>query len=370
MNINSISELPALEASILSASSQQQLTSVSKAYNDAHTIVGGKDLSNLNELGFKSLSCKSMSVEVSYMSENGKLSSCKFDLGKALNNISETLAWIAYLNSSGLTRDVADELYVPYTGNIGEGKKAVSGLYVVSPDSSTGVATSLSVVGQASFSNSDNDLMFEVNADDNQINATNCEITCSNVTCNIDGDLSAAHAYCKTLVGGLYTVGNSQSWNLNVLSGTNGTYPNPATVNQLFCNSLSSSVLSAHECNVDSLQAGLSGSTYVFSAGSIRGSIGVSAEAITASNLYAGLYDNSYKLQVLADPNPIEISKLAAENLSAGISSDMQHGTKDVLLIAHDDSDELVLKKLRVTESAGLSANGISELTAKAACWS
>lgn len=370
MNINSISELPALEASILSASSQQQLTSVSKAYNDAHTISGGNDLSNLNELGFKSLSCKSMSVEVSYMSENGKLSSCKFDLGKALNNISETLAWIAYLNSSGLTREVADDLYVPYTGNIGEGKKAVSGLHIVSPDSSTTTAaTSLSVVGQASFSNSNNELMFEVNTGDGQIKATGCEITCSNVTCSIDGNLSATNAYCNTLAAGLYAVGNSQSWNLNVLSGTNGTYPKSATVNQLFCNSLSSSLLSAQECSANILQAGLSGSTYVFSAGSIRGSIGVSAQAITASNLDAGLYDSSYKLQVLADGNPIEISQLAAENLSAGISAN-SHGNNEILLIANDDSEALVLKKLRVTENAGLSANGISELTAKAACWS
>lgn len=366
MNINSISELPALAASILSASSQQQLTSVSKAYNDAHTIVGGKDLSNLNELGFKSLSCKSMSVEVSYMSENGKLSSCKFDLGKALNNISETLAWIAYLNSSGLTREVADDLYVPYTGNMGEGKKAVSGLHIVSPDSSTTTAaTSLSVVGQASFSNSNNELMFEVNTGDGQIKATGCEITCSNVTCNIDGNLSATNAYCNTLAAGLYAVGNSQSWNLNVLSGTNGTYPNPATVNQLCCNALSSTNLSAQECSANRLQAALSGNTYVFSAGST----GTSATTITASNLYAGLNNSSYKLQVLANNSPIEISQLAAENLSAGISAN-SHGNTDTLLIANDDSEALVLKKLRVTESAGLSANGISELTAKAACWS
>ena len=73
MNINSISELQELTASTLNATSKQELTSVSKKYHDAQTITGGPDLSNLNELGFNTLSCKSMSVEVSYTSEDGRI---------------------------------------------------------------------------------------------------------------------------------------------------------------------------------------------------------------------------------------------------------------------------------------------------------
>ena len=149
------------------------------------------------------------------------------------------------------------------------------------------------------------------------------------------------------------------------MSGNDNTYPKIATFTRLCCNTLSSTNLSAHDCKIDSLQAALSGSTYVFSAGNT----GITAEAITASNLYAGLNNSNYKLQVLANSDPIEISRLAAANLSAGISSDTQ-GDTDILLKALDNSEELVLKKLRVTESAGLTANGISELTAKAACWS
>lgn len=368
MNINSISELSPVVEEIISASNKAQLTAVAQEYYRANDI-SGSSLSNLAELGFNTLSCGDMNVEVS-ITEAGKLQSKKFNLGKALNDISKTLAWIAYLNSAGITKDEADELYVPYSGNIGENKKSISGLHIVPPNNNEN--TALSVEKNAVFSNADNtDVIFEIIATGATptVKATECTIDFAAASCNV-GQLSATTASCNALSAGLYTIGSGSDWNMKVDYGiSNGSsFPKPAIFTQLSCANLSSTLLSTGNCSVKtSLVVAQSDddSSMQFAVDSY----GVSANHFKATNLCAGLNnDDSYKLSVLSGIGAIKIANLEATNLCAGISSNSNQTVN--VLEALSDKEYLTLHKLKVSADSGLTAAGISELTAKAACWS
>jgi len=82
--------------------------------------------------------------------------------------------------------------------------------------------------------------------------------------------------------------------------------------------------------------------------------------------LYAGHDSTTWNLDV-PNSGTIAINSLAATNLTAGIKTGAAGFN---VLVAGSTENKLTLNALNVTATNGLTAAGISELTAKAACWS
>ena len=418
MNINSINELTELKWTDLSAANADVLSNVSKAYADTNKI-STSDISGLNQFGFHSISCiDEMNIEVSYKVDN-YYKSCKFNLGKALNYISQTLAWIAYLNIGSLTKLCADQLYVPFSGNLGENDKWISGLKIKSAATSSN--TALCVAGSSQFIlstalQSSTTTLFEVIADQNspKVVVENGTLEAkTNVSCELE------NASIYNLSAGKYR----NDWNMKIhsLDAATDASAIPVSVSYISANGKFNN-LTAENAIINSLSAGANNDRYFLCANSTSAyASNLSIAALTSlnniatnlcvNNLYAGAYGidintndtsanlavkgtETIKVQKLSSANlsaqncinsnlsagknnkliveddnePIKIENIAIKNIYAGLADYDDYSSNSLLNVKSDDL-YIKIKKLQVSENDGLSAAGIAQLTAAAACW-
>ncbi len=292
MNIQSISELNALSDKYEAIRSLSAVlstdTSAIHDFNEiAPAICTDTDVSNiLNKVAFDVLSCKDFYVEASYQSGNS-YQSLKFNLGDALSRLAKSLALIAIKNLNALTKERADDLYVPFSGNIGS-DKAVSGLWI----QQTGAAdntTALSVDGPVFVCNASKQKLLEINP--------NNSISSSTITIN----------------GGTFNASSTSS-NFSKLTATEI----KAT------NEISTATLKAN-----SLYAGLSNNTWNFTqqannitcsiAGCLTANTGnfvnLTATNLTANTAYAGKNSDD-KYTLTANGTGVTTSALTAASLA------------------------------------------------------
>ena len=411
MNIRSITELPDYPLSTpLTADSS---TALSTALKDAITgweIDGG----GLGSIGFQMLSCaKNSYIEVATQNKSYKL-----DLNKILDNINKTMAYVAWLQSSGITKEEAEELFVPYTGNMHAGGKAVTGLYIATPDT----GTALKVDGQAIFQDSKGI---------NIILSTKSDGIC--YTEKLSGkEISSEKLTGKGISGTNLTVNN-------LYAGLTGSDYKLSATNQI----VTIADLTATNLTAGNLCAGSTtdGNSYKLSVNSNTAqaaqmkinqltSYNLSSAKLTAVNLSAGGMDSTtaYALQVLASPETsadgqqyyiktkeLSATKLATPTFQANtliaidsLSAGEKTGGGYYVVASKDNNvkglsatmvttDTLNIKDLQVTNTMyvgqkdgnqwnvtadktqctiqsckanSLTADGIAQLTAKAACWS
>lgn len=414
MNIRSITELPDYPLSTpLTADSS---TALSTALKDAITeweIDGG----GLGSIGFQMLSCaKNSYIEVATQNKSYKL-----DLNKILDNINKTMAYVAWLQSSGITKEEAEELFVPYTGNMHAGGKAVTGLYIATPDT----GTALKVDGPVSFQDqTGRNIAFSTNS-------ASCFATYLSAT-NLSSKSISSTELTSISISGTNLTASNLTASGRLYAGQDGT-----SYNLLATNSAVKIIdLTATNLTAGNLCAGTNGSEYKLTANSSKMKIpnltadNLSSAQLTAINLSAGGASNTsqYALQVSATADTIndqryyikakELSAtmldtpifqaqtiIATDTLRAGKKNDKDGAGYYVeasnkvngLSATTVTTDSLHIKDLYVTEhlyagyngnewnltatgdyckaqklsATGLTASGgISELTAKAACWS
>lgn len=263
MNIRSITELkpyPNFLSTSLTADSNTQLSTALKDAIKEWEIDGG----GLGSIGFEMLSCaKDSYIEVAAKDDNGTPTSYKLDLNKILDNINKTMAYVAWLQSSGITEEKARDLFVPYEGNING--KAVSGLWIAPGTDSK--ETALKVNGAVIFY-----------------------------------DETGIQTVLSTTSDGCY---------VENLSGTN------VSAKKLTGQSILGTSMSAS----GQLYAGQSGTDYKLSAtGSVVTITDLTATRLTAGNFYAGTNGTAYRLSVNsteAKAAEMNILNLTADNLSS-----------------------------------------------------
>ena len=425
-NIASIS--PAAITSLYSSPGDSDDTIRANFKPIAEQLLGtGSEISDMNSnLNFDGLSCSDMFVEVSYGKSNG-LSSLKFNLGEALTKLAKTVAWVASLNMNALTESRANKLYVPYSGNLGEDDFWISGLKIMPPaDVAENTFAALSIdggvyVGTANTGNSNTVFQVRPNLDIPTIEILNNAkfVATGNTACEINNltatncdstKLSATNLSVNNLRAGRYS---NTSWNVrldstNIQNGQCDT----AILNVTKMATTSSDITSLR---ADNLCASLNGATYRLSAvvGGLAATnlsateckaVNLSSTKLSAYELSAGINGNIVNLEV-PYTGEINVNALIANNFKAGgsqhdivtLSSDstalevtnlrvtntgtiancdatsLKAGIKannNILLQAISSDTHITLSKLLVNDADGLSANGISQLTAKAACWS
>ena len=417
MNIRSITELPEYPSSLsvsLKADRSQPLSTALKDAISRWEINGG----GLGSIGFDMLSC----AENSYIEVATKNTSYKLDLNKILDNINKTMAYVAWLQSSGITREEAEELFVPYTGNMHTGGKAVSGLYIATSDN----GTALCVNGPVSFQDqTGRNIAFSTNS-------ASCFATYLSAT-NLSSKSISSTALTSISISGTNLTASNLTASGCLYAGQNGPdYKLTATKDNVTITDLTATSLTA-----GNLCAGTNGNEYKLTANSTTMKItnltadNLSSAQLTAVNLSAGGASNTsqYALQVSATAETtnendqryyIKAKELSATMLDTPvfqaqtiIATDTLHAGKkndkdgagyyveasnkvNGLSATTVTTDSLHIKDLSVTEhlyagqngnewnltatndcckaqklsATGLTASGISELTAKAACWS
>lgn len=286
MNIQSISELTALTALYPNAcktfnarlntdsNATTDFNEIAKAINSNYTINNILDNQNFNVL-----SCQDFFVEASYETTNNVYKSLKFNLGDALSRIAKTLALIAIKNLNALTKDKADEYYVPYSGNIGPNKKPVTGLWI-QQTGSAGNTTALSVDGPVFVCNASKQKLLEINP--------NNSIGSSTITIN----------------GGTFNASSTSQSNFSKLTATAITASTNAEIRQLSADKLSANELSLGRKSETSWLVTLNDTKDTLTvAGTINATDGnfttLTAANLTANVLSAGLKsENKYNLAV------------------------------------------------------------------------
>lgn len=403
MNIKSISELSSfsevkgLYSPLLCNESSASLTDALKGAINSWTNGSGE----ISSIGFNTISCAPDTyIEVaSKSSTDSPYTSYKLNLSELLDNINKTLAWVAWVQTNGITKAEASSLFVPYEGNIGK-NKPVSGLYIVTPDA----GTALCVEGPVMFSNN-NQLNFETKEGGCYISTLNAsKAVVQELTGN---DINVLSTFVVGPVNNYVVSANSELMNARQLSvanltaekltaGTND-WQIVADATGTRASKLSIGNLLGDEGHIASLTA-----ENLFAGGSVNFALcafstpvgeyyvktkALSAEALntpqfTASKiiatdeLYAGKIDGDEGYYVKASnigtitglsATKIRTPQLEIEKLSVLSNMYVGKGQADNEWNINASNSRCDVNQL---SAKGLSADGIAQLTAKAACWS
>ena len=425
-NIRSISELDTLVAS---TNSTTNLKSLSVSFNNIDSLTaafGYEAVSDMLNHGYDTLSCPDGTYIEMSIQENGSRKSYKFDFSDFLNRLNKTLAAIVKLNAGGITKAQADEYYVPLSGNP---TNPMTGTLYISVDAGE---TALSASGPSYFgfgtSMKIEVLETEIRVHsptkiDNDLSASNLSasnyLCCNNLKCTTDAsighnltvngtatikdanisasaDITKAHLMSKTTIddGDFTTLSGTNlyaatlsSTNLKAasLSATNGAISNKLTVKDIEnTNNISTTTSAffgyANDSFALSVRPSNAGGYYVLakelSASELRTPTFKANTIIAINELKAGIKSDSETEYYVHASNSSDMKGLSATNLSTPTFTAANIIATYTLKGGRIDAGNFqfeattTVANARSSHITALTADGISELTAKAACWS
>lgn len=338
MNIRSITELQSFSGPLLSTNllDDSKYSSSSEALKDVITKWSGSNV-DLDKIDFTMLSCaKDSYIEVAAQA-GSTYSSYKLNLSELLDSINKLIAAVAYMKSSGITKDEADALYIPLSGNTQENSPRITGGLRITPTTNeTGLyVQGPIIVGQ-------NSTIFEVTED--RVIASN--LSASNLSADsltfkeANGEDSLT---CRSIIGSNITATAGLS-----VGSIGESYELVASDSQVTIFDLSATRLS----------------TNVFQADEI-----IALNKLLAGRNRAGEYyvnaSNDSDVNGLS-ASVVKTPRLEIDHLS--VKQTMLVGKQDAVnWNINATSSRCDVKQL---SADGLSAAEIAQLTAKAACWS